>query len=144
MTGDDKGLIYVLESPKGKQNAQDFQAGTTGAFSDVESGKLGVPALRYTNPNDKGVNFVKFDGVEKGPDGNSILLIDAKTKLAIWNESTQSSVLDTMRRVKSALQQNPGYKVVYEFPNAKVEAQARKFIRDSGYNDFVSTRVRGQ
>ncbi|WP_434991194.1 hypothetical protein, partial [Xanthomonas melonis] len=144
LTGEDKGLIYVLEGPKGKQNAQDFQAGTAGAFSDVESGKLGVPALRYTNPNEKGVNFVKFDGLEKGPNGDSILLIDAKTKLAIWNESTQSSVLDTMRRVKSALQQNPGYKVVYEFPSAKAEAQARKFIRDSGYNDFVSTRVRGQ
>ncbi|WP_205408505.1 hypothetical protein [Xanthomonas arboricola] len=144
LPGENQGLIYVLENPKGNQNAQDFQAGTTGAFSDIESGKLGVPALRYTNPNENGVNFVKFDGVEKGADGNSVLLIDAKTKLAIWNGSTQKSVNDTLLRVKSAVQQNPGYKVVYEFPNAKVEAEARKFIRDSGYDSFVSTRVRSQ
>ncbi|PKV10537.1 hypothetical protein XpruCFBP8354_22960 [Xanthomonas prunicola] len=62
----------------------------------------------------------------------------------MWNGSTQKSVNDTLRRVKSAVQQNPGYKVVYEFPNAKVEAEARKFIRDSGYDSFVSTRVRSQ
>ncbi|WP_160165266.1 hypothetical protein [Xanthomonas phaseoli] len=137
-------MIYVLEGPKGKQNAQDFQAGTAGAFSDVESGKLGVPALRYTNPNEKGLNFIKFDGIEKGSGGESILLIDAKRKLAIWNDSAQNSVIDTLQRVKSAVQQNPGYKVVYEFPNAQVEMEARAFIKERGYNDIVSTRVRGQ
>lgn len=57
------------------------------------------------------------------------MLIDEKTKLAIWRPSTQKSVLDTLQRVKSAVDQNPGYKVAYEFPNQKVEAQAKAFIR---------------
>jgi len=140
--GDNKGLIYVAEGPKGKPAAQEFQAGTSGAFTDLATGKSGVPALRYNNPNDKGVNFVKFDGVERGADGSSILLIDAKTKLAIWSPSTQKSVMDTLQRVKSAVDQNPGYKVVYEFPNVKVEAQAKAFIRANGFGEIVSTRTR--
>jgi len=140
--GDHKGLIYVAESPRGKPAAQAFQAGTSGAFTDLASGKLGVPALRYVNPNEKGVNFIKFDGVEKGVDGSHILLIDAKTKLAIWGAETQKAVMDTLRRVKSALDQNPGYKVVYEFPNKKIEAQAKAFIRANGFGDVVSTRTR--
>ncbi|MBD8093921.1 hemagglutinin repeat-containing protein [Pseudomonas fluorescens] len=140
--GENKGLIYVAEGPKGKPAAQDFQAGTNGAFTDLATGKGGVPALRYTNPNEKGVNFVKFDGIETAVDGSSVMLIDAKTKLAIWSPSTQKSVLDTLQRVKSAVDQNPGYKVVYEFPNQKVEAQAKAFIRSNGFDSIVSTRTR--
>ena len=140
--GENKGLIYVAEGPKGKPAAQDFQAGTNGAFTDLATGKGAVPALRYTNPNEKGVNFVKFDGIEKAADGSSVMLIDAKTKLAIWSPSTQKSVMDTLQRVKSAVEQNPGFKVVYEFPNQKVEAQARAFIRSSGFDNIVSTRTR--
>ncbi|NWF10477.1 hemagglutinin repeat-containing protein [Pseudomonas salomonii] len=140
--GENKGLIYVAEGPKGKPAAQDFQAGTNGAFTDLATGKGGVPALRYTNPNEKGVNFVKFDGVETAVDGSSVMLIDAKTKLAIWSPSTQKSVLDTLQRVKSAVDQNPGFKVVYEFPNQKVEAQAKAFIRSNGFDSIVSTRTR--
>ncbi|MDT3723276.1 hypothetical protein, partial [Pseudomonas oryzihabitans] len=68
--------------------------------------------MRYDNPNSNGINFIKFDGVEAGADGSSLLLIDAKTKLAIWSSSTQSSVLETLNRVRAALQQNPEYKVV--------------------------------
>lgn len=142
LSGDNKGLIYVAEGPRGKPAAQEFQAGTSGAFTDLATGKSGVPALRYNNPNDKGVNFVKFDGVERGADGSSVLLIDAKTKLAIWSPSTQKSVMDTLQRVKSAVDQNPGYKVVYEFPNVKVEAQAKAFIRANGFGEIVSTRTR--
>ena len=142
MGGENKGLIYVAEGPKGKPAAQDFQAGTNGAFTDLATGKGGVPALRYTNPNEKGVNFVKFDGIETAVDGSTVMLIDAKTKLAIWSPSTQKSVLDTLQRVKSAVDQNPGYKVLYEFPNQKVEAQAKAFIRSNGFDNIVSTRTR--
>ncbi|WP_256585119.1 MULTISPECIES: hemagglutinin repeat-containing protein [unclassified Pseudomonas] len=56
MGGENKGLIYVAEGPKGKPAAQDFQAGTNGAFTDLATGKGGVPALRYTNPNEKGTS----------------------------------------------------------------------------------------
>ncbi|MEE4738159.1 hypothetical protein V2K57_17430, partial [Pseudomonas alliivorans] len=66
-----------------------------------------------------------------------VMLIDEKTKLAIWHPSTQKSVLDTLQRVKSAVDQNPGYKVAYEFPNQKVEAQAKAFIRSNGFDSVV-------
>lgn len=70
------------------------------------------------------------------------MLIDAKAKLSVWSPSTQKSVLDTLQRVKSAVDQNPGYKVVYEFPNQKVEAQAKAFIRSNGFDSIVSARTR--
>lgn len=60
MGGENKGLIYVAEGPKGKPAPQDFQAGTKGAFTDLATGKGGGPALRYTNPNEKGVNFLSL------------------------------------------------------------------------------------
>lgn len=44
--------------------------------------------------------------------------------------------------MKSAVDQNPGYKVVYEFPNKKVEAQAKSFIRSNGFDSVVSTSTR--
>ncbi|HDS1675611.1 TPA: hemagglutinin repeat-containing protein [Stenotrophomonas maltophilia] len=141
--GEKKGLIYVIESPRGKPAARDFQAGTNGAFSDVASEKPAVPALRYTNPNERGVDFIKFDGIE-AVGNEKILLIDAKTKLAIWSPSTQREVLSTMGRVRSALEQNPGFKVVYEFPNEKVAAEARFFIRQNGMDDVISVRTRNQ
>ncbi|MBR8656524.1 hemagglutinin repeat-containing protein, partial [Achromobacter sp. Marseille-Q0513] len=142
LTSENKGLIYVAESPKGNQAAQNFQAGTSGAYTDLATGKLAVPALRYNNPKLDGINFVKFDGIEKAADGSAVLLIDAKTKLAIWNQAAQESVLSTLRRVRTAVEQNPGYKVIYEFPNAKVEAQANKFIRDNDFDKIITTRVR--
>lgn len=73
-----------------------------------------------------------------------MLLIDAKTKLAIWSDSTRQSVNDTLSRVDAALKQNPGYKVVYEFPNQKVAQQAQQFIERSRYANTVTVRVRGQ
>ncbi|BEU69854.1 hemagglutinin repeat-containing protein (plasmid) [Ralstonia pseudosolanacearum] len=140
--GQNQGLIYVTETPRGGTAAQEFQAGTPGAFSDLATGKPAVPALRYDNPNTNGVNFVKFDGIEKAADGTNVLLIDAKTKLATWSSSTQASVVDTLKRVEAALAQNPGYKVVYEFPNDKVARQAAEFIRNTPYPNVVSIRVR--
>jgi len=89
-----------------------------------------------------GVSFIKFDGIEKAADGSTILLIDAKTKLAIWSPSTQQSVENTLRRVEAALIQNPGYKVVYEFPNAKMMVQAWEFIKKSPYANVVTVRTR--
>jgi len=144
LAGANRGLIYVQETPRGLQAAKDFQAGTTGGFYEVASKKPAVPALRYDNPNASGVNFVKFDGIEAGADGTSVLLIDAKTKLAIWNDSTQAAVNETLARVAAELKQNPGYKVVYEFPNEAVAAQARAYIKRQEYSNVVSVRVRQQ
>jgi len=74
--GEKRGLVYIQEAPRGRPAAQDFQAGTSGAYSDVGSRKMVVPALRYDNPNPNGNPFVKFDGIETGSDGKTVLLID--------------------------------------------------------------------
>jgi filamentous hemagglutinin len=148
LIGENKGLIYVYENQGGtsaaQKAAQEFQAGTSGSFSDLVTGKQVVPALRYDNPNAGGLDFIKFDGIETAADGSTVLLIDAKTKLAIWSRTTQNTVLETLKRVEAAVAQNPGYKVVYEFPNAKAMAEAQTFIKQSQYRDVVTVRVRGQ
>jgi len=71
-----------------------------------------------------------------------LLLIDAKIKLPLWSDSTKRDILNTMQRVKVAIEQNLGYKVVYEFSDAKVERQAAEFIRENRFGDIVTTRVR--
>ena len=106
--GDNKGLIYVTETPRGSEAAKDLQAGTSGAFSDLATQKPAVPALRFDNPNEKGVNYVKFDGIEKAPDGSTVLLIDAKTKMATFNDGAVRDTVASLERVKGALEQNPG------------------------------------
>ncbi len=75
-------------------------------------------------------------------DGSHYLIIDAKTKLAVWSEESQRKVFTTMKRVKSALRQNPGFKAVYEFPNQKVADEAEFFIRDEKFDDVIQVRVR--
>jgi filamentous hemagglutinin len=75
-------------------------------------------------------------------DGSHYLIIDAKTKLAVWSEESQRKVFTTMKRVKSALRQNPGFKAVYEFPNQKVADEAIDFIRDEEFSESIKVRVR--
>jgi hypothetical protein len=146
LTGPNRGLIFVAEKPRGPAAAQEFQAGTSGAFSDIATRKLGSPALRYDNPNPRGVNYVKFDApsVEPGPRGLTLLLIDAKTKPAIFNEGSQRDTIATLRRVKMALQQNPGFKVVYEYPTQELADRAKDFIKLKGFGDVITTRARPQ
>jgi filamentous hemagglutinin len=141
LSGANEGLIYIAESPRGLQSAQNFQAGTSGAFSEVASEKMVVPALRYPNDVTSGLNYIKFDRIEQTAHGAN-LLIDAKTKLAIWSDATQASVASTLSRVDKALRDNPGFTVVYEFPNTKVAQQAADFINARGFGDVVKVRVR--
>lgn len=140
LTSEPRGIIFVREGPKGPAAAQEFAAGTEGAMMDLATGKYVVPALRYENSLG-GVNYVKFDGYALNAAGE-LTLIDSKTKLAIWSESTQRDVLATLKRVESALEQNPGVKVVYEFPNAVAETAAKSFIDRNDFGKFVTTRVR--
>ncbi|WLI06920.1 hypothetical protein PSH66_00910 [Pseudomonas sp. FP597] len=112
LDGENRGLIFVQE-PQGDfaKPFVKFEAGTTGAFSDVLSQRKAVPAIRFDNPNPNGNNFVKFDGIE---DINGITLIDRKTALTTFDKQIQS-----VQRVSAALKQNPGVKAVFEFPNQK-------------------------
>ncbi|MGF2040641.1 MAG: hypothetical protein RMZ43_036030 [Nostoc sp. CmiVER01] len=112
-------------------------------MSDIATRKGVVPALRYDNGNPKGRNYIRFDGIEKGADGSSTLLIDAKKQLPLWSEGAKRDLLDSLDRVKTAVEQNPGYKVMYEFPNEKAAQAAKEFLTVNKLDKVVSVRVRG-
>ncbi|MGF1911901.1 hypothetical protein L4C38_21070 [Vibrio kasasachensis] len=120
MTGQNNGLIFVQE-PQGNfdKNFVQFESGTKGAFSDISSKRKAVPAIRFDNPNPRGNNFVKFDGIED--DGTT--LIDRKTALTTFDKQLQS-----LQRVSNALKQNPGFKGVFEFPNQKAADKAMDIL----------------
>ncbi|WP_242170103.1 MULTISPECIES: DUF637 domain-containing protein [unclassified Pseudomonas] len=133
LEGENKGLIFVQE-PQGDFSKPfvKFEAGTTGAFSDVLSQRKAVPAIRFDNPNPNGNNFVKFDGVE---DIGGITLIDRKTALTSFDKQIQS-----VQRVSSALKQNPGIKAVFEFPNQKAADRATNILIEQNIRN-ITVRV---
>jgi hypothetical protein len=141
--GEKRGLVFMEESPRGKQAAIDFHAGTSGAMSDVESKKFIVPALRYDNENPRGMSYIKFDGFEVGPDGK-VLIIDAKRNLLFTHDNAMDGVKDTLKRVERALLQNPEYKVVYEFPSNDITAKAQEFLIQTKKQAVISVRTRGK
>ena len=141
-----RGLIRVREAQPvaqtaAKRAARDFEHGTTGAASDVASREAAVPALRYDNPNPDGANFVKFDGMENGK-----LLIDAKTRLLTiptkQGTVVPTSVREQLRRMREALDQNPGYEAVIEFPSAAARDEAERIMRRLGIEN-IGARARG-
>ena len=55
------------------------------------------------------------------------------------------TVKGTLDRIKVAKSQNPGIRVVYEFPNEKAAGHFRKWINNNnGYDGIVEIRVRKQ
>ena len=138
-----RGVEYIYESPAGKVNAQEFQWGTSGSMmQNTPVGKKNVvPALRYDNPNTEGMNFIKFDGIEV--ENGVTCLIDAKRNVPYWNKGGMETVKGTLDRIKVAKSQNPGIRVVYEFPNEKAAGHFRKWINNNnGYDGIVEIRVR--
>ncbi|KAB2929277.1 MAG: DUF4157 domain-containing protein [Leptonema illini] len=127
-----KGLIFVEENSAKLDDALRFEDGATGAFY-TRTEKRVVPALRYDHPNPNGNltnNFVRFDGIE--PDG--ITLIDRKLSL-----TTKSDQIDAIKRASSAIKQNKGYKLVYEFPDQKTANRAREILIE---NNISNIKVR--
>ena len=116
-----RGVEYIFEKPAGKPEAQEFQWGTTGSMMQQtpDGPKNVIPALRYDNPNSRGMNFIKFDGIEVR-DGTTYL-IDAKRNVPHWNKSAMKNLEKTFRRINEAKNQNPEIKVIYEFPNEKAK-----------------------
>lgn len=86
--------------------------GNTGCVE--ERSNTGSTTLRYDNPNSRGMNFIKFDGIEVR-DGTTYL-IDAKRNVPHWNKSAMKNLEKTFRRINEAKLQNPEIKVIYEFP----------------------------
>ena len=140
LTTPNRGVIYVQENASMSPAARDFQAGCTGALCDVASGRGTAPALRYDNTVTNGNNYIRFDGIERTADGQGIILIDRKLKLADFNRGAIASTERTFQRVAEAVRQNPGYQVVYEFPNAAVAQRARNFINDRGLGNVIKVR----
>ncbi len=123
--GDDgspnRGVEYMYEKPAGNSKAQEFQWGTTGSMMQKVDGEARnvIPALRYDNSNPRGMNFIKFDGIEVIDD--QTYLIDAKRNVSYWNESAMKNFGKTLRRINTAKEQNPEIKIVYEFPDEKAK-----------------------
>jgi filamentous hemagglutinin len=137
-------VIYVQENASMSPAARDFQAGCTGAFCDAATGRSAAPALRYDNTVTNGRNYIRFDGIERSADGQGIVLIDRKLKLADFNQGAIRSTEQTFARVAAAVRQNPGYQVVYEFPNAATRRAADIFIAARPeLAGVVTTRIAG-
>ena len=138
-----RGVEYIYESPAGKPNAQEFQWGTEHSMmQNAPAGKKNiVPVLRYDNPNTRGMNFIKFDGIEV--ENGVTCLIDAKTNIPFWKEKAMKTVEGTLKRIRIAKSQNPGIRVIYEFPNETAAGHFRDWLKTNrNFNNIVEIRVR--
>jgi hypothetical protein len=142
--GEHKGLIYVHEGPITPAHAHEFQKKTKGVIYDPATNKYTVPALRYKNPNPNGVNYIKFDAAEVSEDGVHLIVKDVKTKLLVGFHPVHQKARNTVERIKEALLQNPGVRVVYEFPNGEEARAARDFLRANDCNECITVVVRAQ
>ena len=107
-----------------------------------ERSNTGSTTLRYDNPNSRGMNFIKFDGIEVR-DGTTYL-IDAKRNVPHWNKSAMKNLGKTFRRINEAKNQNPEIKVIYEFPKEETKTKFTDWLdRNSGYQNIIDEiRVR--
>ncbi|MBR8824055.1 hypothetical protein IX293_002332 [Fusobacterium necrophorum] len=106
-----------------------------------------VPALRYDNPNTRGRNYIKFDGIEI-IDGQTYL-IDSKTNIPYWNKKAMITTFrDTLDRINEAKKQNPDIKIIYEFPNSEAKNKLIEWLKRSENLNHKNTidiiKVRGE
>ena len=137
-----RGVEYMFEKPAGKPEAQEFQWGTTGSMMQQtpDGPKNVIPALRYENPNSRGMNFIKFDGIEVR-DGTTYL-IDAKRNVPYWNKSAMKNLEKTFKRINEAKNQNPEIKVIYEFPDEKAKGHFDKWLENNKFYKGTIDEIR--
>ncbi|WP_405351693.1 pre-toxin TG domain-containing protein [Fusobacterium animalis] len=138
-----RGVEYIYESPAGKPNAQEFQWGAEHSMmQNTPAGKKNiVPVLRYDNPNTRGMNFIKFDGIEV--ENGVTCLIDTKTNIPFWKEKAMKTVEGTLNRIRIAKSQNPGIRVIYEFPKKEAAEKMNNWLNNNpGFIGIVEVRVR--
>ena len=100
-----------------------------------------VPVLRYDNPNTRGMNFIKFDGIEV--ENGVTCLIDSKTNIPYWNKGGMETVKGTLKRISEAKKQNPGIRVIYEFPKKEAAEKMNNWLNNNpGFIGIVEVRVR--
>jgi hypothetical protein len=143
LQGERRGLIYVEEARPHLEEAHEFQLGSDGVKYNAETEKYSVPAMRYDNPNPKGVPHVKLDTATVSGDKLKLVLNDAKRKLGIFSPAARENTLSTLRRVQDAMQQNPEFQVQYEFPDEEAAAAAKKFLKKNKIENIQVT-VRAQ
>ena len=138
-----RGVEYIYESPAGKPNAQEFQWGTEHSMmQNTPTGKKNiVPVLRYDNPNTRGMNFIKFDGIEV--QNGVTCLIDAKTNIPFWKEKAMKTIEGTLNRIRIAKSQNPGIRVIYEFPKKEAAEKMNNWLNNNpSFIGIVEVRAR--
>lgn len=106
--------------------ARAFEDGVTGAAYDVATGKRIAPGLLFDNPNPRGRNLVRFDGI----DGTE--LIDRKL-----NVTTKSKQLYDLQRMSEALRQNPGVTGVIEVPDTAAFRAAALALDKAGVSNIT-------
>lgn len=121
--------MNVLENSRKSTAAQVFEDGVTGAASDVATRRRIVPGLQFDNPNPRGRNVVRFDGV----DGTNI--IDRKL-----NVTTKSKQLGDLQRMSEALRQNPNFNGIIEVPNDSARRAAIRALNKAGVSN-INVRV---
>jgi hypothetical protein len=57
---------------------------------------------------------------------------------------SSQKVRENLERAREALKQNPGFEIIYEFPDEGSRRIAQDFIRENRYDKIVKTRVRGE
>ncbi|MCG8448857.1 MAG: hypothetical protein MI725_04650, partial [Pirellulales bacterium] len=126
--GSNRGLTSVLEGRVDvsrlslarqirTQLAQDFEDSLIGAASDIATRRRIVPALNFKNSNPRGNPFVRFDGVDPT---DPFTVIDRKL-----NVTTLPGQIRQLQRQSDALQQNPGFNLRFEVPNAQAASNAQ-------------------
>ena len=109
-----KGLVFVRENSSMSDAARAWE---NGAYNPGRA-KGEVPALRYDNPNARGRNIVRFDGIDPN---DPKILVDRKL-----NPTTKTKQVDDITRQAEALRQNRGYSLRIEVQN---EAEKRAALR---------------
>ena len=148
LNGPEVGIGFVTEKQgvynaiKGElvlSDAQMYDASAEGALSSILHRKRAVPFVRYLNPNIKGKDFIKFDGISIQDD--VVKLIDRK----FYKSSTRADP-EQLERAFIALDQNcikvqKCMEVVYEFPNEGARAAAQRLIDRESWGLYLTTKV---
>ena len=70
-------------------------------------------------------------------------LIDAKVNIPFWKEKAMKTVEGTLNRIRIAKSQNPGIRVIYEFPKKEAAEKMNNWLNNNpGFIGIVEVRVR--
>lgn len=121
----------ILERDHKKVHDEYEYSAQGSAMGTTKDNKL-VPILRYNNSNQRGNQYVKFDGIE----GKTF--IDRKLGVKMSDKAQ-----DQIKRVAEALRQNPDFKVRYEVPPGKVK-DMNDLLKRAGQSNNPNISVKAE